>query len=108
MRTDNTDSSYPGKKFPLRGNMIFKVNRPANDSDVSECVFYHWKPNFYRENCSEAYVYNTKFVIDPSSHIRAYGLPLGLYNITCGKATTRVRLQMQSYKKITVLNMDRD
>lgn len=108
MRTDNTDSSYPGKKFPLRGNMIFNVTRPANDSTVSECIFFHWKPNFYRDNFSDAYIYNTKFVIDNSSMIRAYGLPLGLYNVTCGKATTRVRLQMQSYKKITLLDLNKD
>ena len=88
--------------------MIFEVIRPNNDTEMSECVFYHWKPNFYRENDSEAYAYNTKFVIDPSNHIRAYGLPLGLYNVTCGKGTTRVRLQMQSYKKITLLDLNRD
>lgn len=47
-------------------------------------------------------------MIDPTGHIRAYGLPLGLYNITCGTKKTRVRLQMQSYKKITVLDMNKE
>ena len=54
MRTDNTDSSYPGKYFPLRGNMVFQVIPHNDEPKVSECIFFHWKPNFYRENFSEA------------------------------------------------------
>lgn len=87
--------------------MIFQAIRHNDEPDVQDCIFFHWKPNFYRENFSEAYVYNTKFVIDNASMIRAYGLPLGLYNITCGTKTTRVRLQMQAYKRIIILDMNK-
>ena len=86
------DKSYPGKYFPVRGNMIFKIKEGSIDPGVNECIFFHEKPNFYRENYSEAYIYNTKFIIDNSNMIRAYGLPLGVYTIKCGNKSTKVRL----------------
>lgn len=73
--------SYPGKMFPIRGNMIFKIKRESLEEGVNECTFFQKEPNFYRENFSEAYMYNTKYVIDSTDYIRIYGMPLGFYLI---------------------------
>ena len=87
--------------------MIFKIKRESLEPNVTECIFKQIKPNFYRENSSEAYVYNMKFQIDNTDHIHIFGMPLGVFRLTCGNKTTQLRLQMQSSIRALEVDMNR-